>query len=115
MKTILISGGAATGKTELAKKIAENYNHPQWCSVNERILKRYYSKKLTNSLFDNINETTDLIIIDDVSLKNAIHIIKVFEYADYMIIKRKNYPDIVIDVPDLMVITNGNAKRSIQE
>lgn len=37
------------------------------------------------------------------------------EDADSMVIKRKNYPDIVIDVPDLMVITNGNAKRSIQE
>ncbi len=66
-------------------------------------------------MFDNDDETTDLIIIDDVSLKNAIHIIKIFEYADSMVIKRKNYTDIVIGVPDLMVIANGNIKGSIQE
>jgi len=32
-----------------------------------------------------------------------------------MVIKRKNYTDIVIGVPDLMVIANGNIKGSIQE
>jgi hypothetical protein len=113
MKTILISGDTAAEKTELAKKIAQNYTNPKWCSVNKPILKAYYGKKLSNILFDDVDETVDLIIFDDTDIKTARHIVKLFERAKFMLVKKNDAPDLVVSMPDLIVIANEHSKRSI--
>ena len=104
MKTVWIKGDNKTGKTDLADKIAKLYKYPKWCNIRNH--HAYYGDKIINGMFDNVNEYTDLIIIDNINATMAKHLIMVFEQSNKMIVRRKNLSDIMIDVPDLIVITH---------
>jgi len=105
MKTIKISGGKETGKTTIANEIRKLYNHSYDCHV---MLIPSFEKVIDINRFtyNSIEDDVDLIVIDGIDEVSANMIIKIFKYAKKIRIERKFEQSVLIDVPDLLIVTN---------
>jgi len=105
MKTIKISGEKETGKTTLANKIRKFYNNSYDCYIT-RIPSFEKVIDINRFTYNSIEADVDLIVIDDIDEVSANMIIKIFKYAKKIKIDRKFEQSVLIDVPDLLIITN---------
>jgi nicotinamide riboside kinase len=105
MKTIKISGEKATGKNTLVNEIKKLYNNPYDCYITrmpslEKVI------DINRFTYNFIKANVDLIVINDIDEVSANMIIKIFKYAEKIRIERKFEQSVLIDVPDLLIVTN---------
>lgn len=100
-KKIILCGDACTGKTFTAYMIANAYNNVVCIEA------RNVNKKNPHFIYNQVNEKTDLIIIDDVTPDKF----QVFEYlifAEKLIVEKQCKAPFKIKIPDVIITFDGN-------
>lgn len=97
-KIILITGKPYSGKTSFAKRIAENFNEVAWICE---------SQLNHNFTFNNISNSTDLIVFDDVEkIKSINELVYGFIY-NKIILRKRGLAPFCIDTPKLIITTDS--------
>lgn len=93
-QTTIITGPAASGKTTLAKQLAEGRS-------------AVWVDNIWDWAFTDVNELTELIVCDGLDLKNpdVVERAKHLVSGDYLFINRKHQTSFTIRRPDLIIIT----------